>query len=413
MRNLARVSSMDATTTAYLFTVLGLLLNASALGVSWHLTRTLPGTLAWFVGASISTAAVAPLLLNILYPYLPLVSAHNAGVAIGGAVVVAGVYLFFAKDPPWRTLLVLVVGFMAVHSWYLYVDYDTTARTVAASVALAAIYLMGTWCLTTEPWKGQRLARLFACAGWWAMTLAMVLRAILTAADIGVSSLTVPASEAHITYLLVFILAPITGTAALLGLIMMTVLRLADEREKALMDARENAEHFRQLATYDFLTGVYNRQLFMDRAEEQLSQSRRNGQSFSMLLIDLDFFKRINDSFGHASGDAALRYTANCIRTTLRDYDICGRLGGEEFAVVLAGIDQDQALQVCNRLRETLAAGVICHDKHRFNITMSGGLAFARAGDNVESLLGCADAALYQAKDAGRNRILVATEIPA
>lgn len=402
---------MDAITTAYLFTALGLLLNVAALGVSWHLARPLPGTLAWFIGAAISTVAVIPLLLNLLHPYLPFVSLHNVGVAVGGATVVAGVDLFFGKRPPWRTLVVLIMGFMAVHSWYLYIDYDITSRTVAASFVLAAIYLMGAWRLTIEPWEGSRLARLYACLGWWAMTLAMVLRGILASADIGVGVGTTRAMESNVTYLLVFIVAPITVTAALLGLIMMTVRRLADDREQALADAREAAEHFRKLATYDSLTGAYNRRLFMDRAEAELSQSRRTSQSFYLLLIDLDQFKRINDTFGHASGDEALRYTAKCVRSAMRDYDIFGRLGGEEFAVVLTGIDQAQALQVCNRLRESLAAGTISHDKHSFGITMSGGVAVARAGDTVESLLGDADAALYRAKDTGRNRIELATEM--
>lgn len=396
---------MDAITTAYLFTVLGLLLNVAALGVSWQLARPLPGTLAWFIGAAVSAVSVIPLLLNLLRPLSPLLTAHNAGVAIGGAVVVSGVHLFFGRRPPWRTMLLVILGFLAVHSWYLYRDDDIAARTIAASIALASIYLLGAWRLTVEPWTGSRLARIYACLGWWSMTLAMVLRAILTTLDAGG-----PTEDATGSYLLVFIVAPITVTAALLGLIMMTVRRLADEREQALTEAREAAEHFRQLATYDSLTGAYNRRLFMDLAEAELSQSRRNGQAFSLLLLDLDQFKRINDSYGHASGDAALRYTAQCVRSALREYDIFGRLGGEEFAVVLTGIDPAQALQVCNRLRETLAAGTICHDKHSFGITMSGGVAIARAGDTVESLLADADAALYRAKGTGRNRIELATD---
>lgn len=401
---------MDAITTAYLFTVLGLLLNVAALGVSWHLARSVPGTLAWFIGSAIVAVSVVPLLLNTLHPYLPLVSAHNASVAMGGAVVVAGVYQFFGKRPPWRIMLILILGFMVIHSWYLYVDYDVIKRTVIASLALGAIYLMGAWLLSVEPWKGSRLARLYACIGWWSMTLTLLLRAMLTAAGIGTSSVNVPTMEANITYLLAFIVAPISVTAALLGLIMMTVRRLADEREQAITEAHEATEHFRKLATYDALTGAYNRRLFMDRAEEELSQSRRNGQTFSLLLIDLDHFKRINDNYGHASGDEALRFASQCVRDAVRDYDIFGRVGGEEFALVLSGIDQAQALQICNRLREAMAAGSLCHNKHHFGFTMSGGLATARAGDTITSLLSDADAALYRAKEAGRNRIELAVE---
>lgn len=401
---------MDAITTAYLFTVLGLLLNVAALGVCWHLARSLPGTLAWFIGSAIVAASMIPLLLNTVHPYLPFLSVHNASVAMGGAVVVAGVNQYFGKRPPWRSMLFLIFGFMAIHSWYLYVDYDVINRTVTASLVLGTIYLIGAWRLSIEPWTGSRLARLYACIGWWSMTLTLLLRAMLTAADIGISSAEVPTVEANITYLLAFILAPISVTAALLGLIMMTVRRLADEREQAITEANEATEHFRKLATYDELTGAYNRRLFMDRAEEELSQSRRNGQTFNLLLIDLDHFKSINDNYGHASGDEALRYASQCVRDAVRDYDIFGRVGGEEFALVLSGIDQAQALQICNRLRETMAAGTLSHNKHHFGLTMSGGLATARAGDTVTSLISDADAALYRAKRAGRNRIELAGE---
>lgn len=396
---------MDATTTAYLFTILGLLLNATALGVSWRLARPMPGTRDWFVGAAISAVAVVPLLLSLLYPYPPLLSLHNAGVALGGAFVVAGVYRFFGLRPPWRVMLALIAAFMAVHSWFLYRDYDMVARTAAASLTLAALYLLGTWRLTVAPWRGARLARIYAAAGWWALTLAMALRAALAFAGIGTGSANVPAMEANITYLLAFIAAPITSTAALLGLIMMTVRRLADEREQALAEARVATEHYRELATYDWLTGAYNRRPFMDRAGEQLSLCRRSGQPFSLLLIDLDRFKLINDSYGHAGGDAALRHTAQCVRKELRDYDVFGRLGGEEFAVALAGAGPAQAMQVSDRLRAAIAAGTICHEAHSFGITMSGGVVTARDGDSIDALLSAADVALYRAKNGGRNRV--------
>lgn len=401
---------MDAISTAYLFTVLGLLLNVAALFVAWHLARPMPGTFAWFIGAAVSTVSVIPLLLNLRYSCPPLVSAHNAGMVIGSAVIVAGVELFFGRRPRWRTLLVLIAGFMAIHSWYLYINYNVIARTAAASLTLAAVYLMGAWRLSIEPWLGSRPARLYAVIGWWSMTLAMVLRAALVVAGVGIGTADVQGMESSIAYLLVFIVAPITSTAALLGLIMMTVRRLADERGRALADAHEAAERYRELATYDGLTGAYNRQLFMDRAAEELSQSRRNGQTISVLLIDLDLFKRINDNYGHASGDEALRYTAKCVRNTLRDYDVFGRLGGEEFAVVLAGVDQPRALQVSNRLRETIAAGTIRHGDYSFGITMSGGLATAGADDSIDSILSAADIALYCAKNAGRNRIELAAQ---
>ena len=403
-------TAMDAKTTAYIFTFLGVLLNASALGVNWHLSRPMAGAFAWFLGATIGFLSFVPLLVNLAVPWPPFVSAHNAGVTLGQAIVVGGIYQFFGKRPPWLTMIAVIVCFMALHSWYLYADYDVIARTFFASTTLAMLAVLGAWRLTVEVWSEGRLARMFAVVGWWALTLTMALRATLTALHLGVASPAAPDMEANITYLLGFIVAPITVTAALLGLIMMTVQRLADERERALEESRGTAEHFRQLASYDSLTQAYNRRLFMIRASEELSQCRRNGRPFSLLLLDLDLFKRVNDTYGHACGDEALRYVSRCVRTALRDFDAFGRIGGEEFTVALTGVDQEQAAIICNRLREVIADGTIEHEGHSFAITMSGGVVTAKEGDTVESLLSSADVALYRAKNSGRNRIEFASQ---
>ena len=232
----------------------------------------------------------------------------------------------------------------------------------------------------------------------------------MSALAIGTQTATVPEFEANFTYLLVFIFSPITLTAAALGLIMMTVRRLADERDSALNEARRMALHYEQLASYDALTGACNRRFFMARASEELSKCRRTAQPCCLLMIDLDHFKRVNDTYGHASGDEALRQLARIARSTLRDFDMFGRIGGEEFAVMLSAVDVKQAVDIGNRLREAMSAQTITHEAKQFQITLSGGVVRATDQDSVESLLEAADAALYRAKNTGRNRIEVATD---
>jgi diguanylate cyclase (GGDEF)-like protein len=401
---------MDAQSTAYLFTFLGMMLNASALGVSWHLARPMPGGGAWFAGASLVFLGFLPLIVNLTTPWLPLVSMHNLAVAVGQAIVVGGIFTYFGKTPPWRVLGGLVGGFMLLHSWYLYVDYDVARRTVLASVSLALVNGIGAWQLSVAPWVGIRTGRLYAVIAWWALVLVLVLRGLMSWLAIGTQTATVPDFEANFTYLLVFIFSPVTITAAALGLILMTVRRLADERESALNEARRLALHFEQLASYDALTGAYNRRSFMTRASEELSRCRRNAQPCCLLMIDLDLFKRVNDTYGHASGDEALRQLARIVRLTLRDFDIFGRIGGEEFAALLCSVDSKQAADIGNRLREAMSAETITHETNQFRITLSGGVVMATDKDSVESLLEAADAALYRAKNAGRNRIEVATD---
>ena len=153
---------MDARTTAYLFVLLSLLLNAIALGVNWRLSRPTPGALAWFAGSTLGLVSIVPLLLNLTYPWAPLVSLHNAGMAIGQAIVVWGVFRYFGATPPRQIMAAVVLGFMAIHSWYLYVDYDVTARTIAASIAIAALAAMGAWRLTMEFFTGYLIEKALA-----------------------------------------------------------------------------------------------------------------------------------------------------------------------------------------------------------------------------------------------------------
>ncbi len=397
--------AMNPQTTAYLFILLGMLLNAVALGLCWRLSRQMPGTGAWFLGATFMFVSLIPLVANLVYPWLPLVSLHNAGVAVGQAITVAGACRFFGKKPAWPAMIAIIAGFLLLHTWYLYVDYDAVVRTIVASAALAMLNAFGVWRLIAEPWGRERAARFFALAGWGAIVIAFALRAGLSIAYSASLSASTTNFENTIVYLLTFIVTPIASTATTLGLIMMTVQRLANEREEALFEARKAAEHFQELASYDSLTQACNRRFFLIRAGEELNKCRRRSQPFCLLLIDLDHFKQINDSYGHASGDEALRYAAHCVRTALRDFDVFGRLGGEEFAVVLSGVEYEQAIRVCNRLRETIAAGTIRHDDNSFAMTMSGGVVTASEGDDIHALLKAADVALYQAKSSGRNRI--------
>lgn len=251
---------MDARTTAYLFALLSLLLNAVALGVNWRLSRPTPGALAWFVGSTLGLLAFIPLIISLSHPWAPLTSLHNAGTVAGQAIVAWGVFRFFGAEPPTRLMSAIVLGFIAVHSWYLYLDFDVTARTIAASAAIAALAAIAAWRLTVEPWTGEtNVARAYAATGWWALCLAMLLRAVLAWLELGVASSTAQGMKGSFTYLLAFIVTPFTVTAALIGLILMTVHRMAEERNRLYeleiakrkqneQQLRESEQHYRTLA---------------------------------------------------------------------------------------------------------------------------------------------------------------------
>jgi diguanylate cyclase (GGDEF)-like protein/PAS domain S-box-containing protein len=162
-----------------------------------------------------------------------------------------------------------------------------------------------------------------------------------------------------------------------------------------------------RLALTDELTGIPNRRHFFPCLDTELERASRYGRSTCLAILDLDHFKRVNDRHGHAAGDAVLRHFADILGRHLRAADVVGRLGGEEFAVLLPETGMDEALFVLRRIVEQLALETVDAVVPGFTYTFSGGVAAVDGAQSVTSqwLLAAADRALYQAKSGGRNRI--------
>ncbi|MFG6440019.1 sensor domain-containing diguanylate cyclase [Roseateles sp. LKC17W] len=160
-----------------------------------------------------------------------------------------------------------------------------------------------------------------------------------------------------------------------------------------------------QQAATDGLTGLPNRRSLDQLLDTQLALAQREGRPFSVLMLDLDHFKAVNDTHGHAVGDAVLRGFAQRIQTQLRRSDVCARYGGEEFCVVLPGTAAALALDAGERLRRAVAAAPLSAD---IRVTVSVGVATWQAGDDAAALLARADDALYTAKRTGRDRVVAA-----
>jgi diguanylate cyclase (GGDEF)-like protein/PAS domain S-box-containing protein len=177
----------------------------------------------------------------------------------------------------------------------------------------------------------------------------------------------------------------------------------------ALQDISERValeQRLERLARTDFLTGLANRRHFLELADRELARVRRYGSPLSLAMLDLDHFKDINDTYGHKVGDTVLEQFARICRQALRESDIMGRTGGEEFAILFPETTLPEALDVAERLRETVAATHIPLE-HGLPIqaTVSVGVAsFANADVNIDVFMNRADAALYEAKRGGRNR---------
>jgi diguanylate cyclase (GGDEF)-like protein len=161
----------------------------------------------------------------------------------------------------------------------------------------------------------------------------------------------------------------------------------------------------REAALIDPLTGVANRRGFDAGVAQMLARARRDGSSTALLLLDLDHFKAVNDTWGHQVGDHVLQAVARAVEQQLRRGDVVARLGGEEFAVALAGSGADQAAMLAEAMRRAVAALDIRRGEASIGLTVSIGVAALRAADSLDALFSRADAALYRAKTAGRNRV--------
>lgn len=175
------------------------------------------------------------------------------------------------------------------------------------------------------------------------------------------------------------------------------------------IENRNNRIDLEKQAYTDYLTGLNNRRSFIERTEIELYRKERYGREFSLIMFDIDYFKYINDKYGHNTGDLVLKEIANICRNVLREVDIVGRIGGEEFAILLPETDIVQATLVAERLRVSISNGKVFPTlNEEVKFAASFGVTFTKdANKSINELLNQADNALYKAKNSGRNRVVV------
>lgn len=282
-----------------------------------------------------------------------------------------------------------------------YISAFVTLRLVLAA-AIATTLAFGSW--TIAPWfeTGGSLA-------FDAVALAATLTALLyLRAD---SSLCRWLAVALTASLLGELFVAAGGTRFTLGWYVASTMRLIEYGVilgAFVTEVSTRSGELAKLATIDPLTGLANRRQFDAYLERLLADGRRATDTLSLLMIDIDHFKRFNDRYGHAAGDTALRAVAKGLKQTVsRNHDFAARYGGEEFVVVLSGIDRLAALDVAERLRALVEGMLIAHESGAQRLTISIGIVSIRGGDTLDpaALLLQADRALYRAKALGRNRV--------
>ncbi len=183
--------------------------------------------------------------------------------------------------------------------------------------------------------------------------------------------------------------------------------------QKAKSELLQAQDSLRFHAEHDSLTGVLNRRAIRDVVRRELARCRREKHTFGIILADVDHFKKINDHYGHAAGDAVLVSVVQRIAATLRTYDIVGRYGGEEFLIIAPGCDLDLAEKLAERIRVAVGEAPVDLGTSNATVTLSLGVTLGSTSSDPEFLVTMADAAMYQAKRNGRNRVETSLELPA
>ncbi|WP_315923760.1 GGDEF domain-containing protein [Mesorhizobium sp. SP-1A] len=225
-------------------------------------------------------------------------------------------------------------------------------------------------------------------------------------------SFTRPSRIADIVYLneLLFVVGVLLATALFFGVFFIYPLIRKQVREEGKLRAMtlslsERSETLEQAALTDALTGMQNRRYFDDALKEYIAEFRRIGRPVGLMILDLDHFKQVNDTYGHDVGDEVLRVVANCLKNMTRYHDVAARLGGEEFAVVTPNMESPVLERFAERIRKAIEATPVLAGSTRLRVTTSVGLAVWDGKEAAEEFFRRADKQLYKAKRQGRNRV--------
>ena len=304
------------------------------------------------------------------------------------ALILEGLYRFYQRKPSrlWLWAPVPLLGLVfAVLLDNIHARIVVLAVVMSAQFALSARLMVGHW--RTTPGHGKQ----FVLAGLGLLALVVVLRACMVLAGWAVLTTIHDVNPAQS---MLFSLTPLALVLATLGMVVMTKER-ADERN-------------RTLALVDELTGLPNRRYAQQTLLQHLAQAQRAQRPLSLLMLDIDHFKGVNDSHGHLSGDKVLKQLAEIIRSRVRVQDMVGRWGGEEFVVILPDTDADGAGALAEQLRaEVQQARFSSLSGQPIALTISIGVhaLHHNDGNGLETMVGMADRALYRAKAHGRNRV--------
>lgn len=388
------MTNLDATTMVMVL-ALGNLALCAVLTFYDHGPLRPPALAAWALSKQVQAGAWTLLALGG-FGVVPEALALPGGYALlfAGVAVEAGAAWESNGREGWRRPLALAVSLAILAFFVCYLIDEQGLRSIAASLLLGAFYLLGAVALASS-WREASLLQRFLALLTAALALVVALR--------GLSVLVLPGGWRWLSSEL---LRQLSSAALYL-------LMLANGFGMLLLGRERAGRDLARLELVDPLTNVPNRRGFFNALGPWMALARRPGLPTALVVLDLDGFKRVNDSYGHPAGDAVLRNVVELCRRQLRDSDLVGRLVGVEFAILLPRTNLDEATLVAERIRAAIASTPVKSERALIAMTGSFGVTILRPEDSTVTLFQRADDALRAAKAAGRNRVSQAVPSPA
>ena len=348
----------------------------------------------WGWGTLIYAAGLALTMMNFLPPMVAKVGG-NALITFAPLLMIDGVLSHTRYRMRWEWAWPAFIAILIL----LGVNALTANPLVLVNFAVPSLtantaFLIAGFALLIDPPRDAKTAARFLAAACLTSVLIWTSRAIVLLLKIGATN---DRDRADLIIALFAIAQMITGVGSTLALLWIEV--------------RQKDAELERIAYSDALTGLPNRRATLARFHEELTRADRRNEKFAVMVLDIDHFKNFNDTYGHQWGDTVLKHVARTLAAAKRNEDVMGRIGGEEFLILLTGpadsMDERVAEDAANRLREKLAALPIVAAGTGVTVTISAGLAvFPIDGRDWESLFSVADARLYAAKREGRNRVV-------
>jgi len=338
----------------------------------------------WAAGNLVVSAGLAMANLDGL-PFIFSAIIGYGVIAFGMGLVLRGLRVHGSATLSWRVVAVFTVLALLIPAYFTLVVPSLRGRLCFSGFYFA---LLNWLCAVTLARQGGWRGIAICVSGFAVLGLALFMRGahMLRYAD----PADVPASLVMGASMLAI---PLAQVCIVFGMILMVMWRYA--------------ERLRHLSTLDALTGALNRGGLENEGKRVALRAQRGRRSLAVIMIDVDFFKQINDTYGHPVGDEVLRHLARMLKLELRPYDLLARFGGEEFVLALDGLDRQAAIKVAERLRSRIERELVEIDALSVRYTASVGVVTSdEYGYDLIRLISAGDAAMYEAKRAGRNRVI-------